>query len=61
MIIEIKKFSEGGYYYDIFLGEEPTEGRDSEDGGLCTTTELNALGMAYEQAKAILERKGKEK
>lgn len=59
MIIEIKEYSEGGYYYDIYLGEPPREdiAIASDDGGLCTTTELNALDMAYQQARELLNKK----
>lgn len=67
--ITITRSDEGGYMYDIYthdleasamMAEEET---GSEDGGLCTTTLANAIGMAAAQAvtlaRAANERQGK--
>lgn len=47
-----------GYYYDIYDEEAVAtiEDVDSLDGGLCTTSMVNALGMALEQAQALVRR-----
>lgn len=60
--ITIKEYSEGGYYYDIYDHEhgadcEDAEECESEDGGWCTTTMANALGMAESAARDLIERK----
>lgn len=57
--IEIHESDEGGYYYTIY-GQEldaivSGEDLDDRDGGQCTTTMLNALGMATEQAAALIK------
>ncbi len=44
-----------GYMYDIY-NEEMTEDSESVDGGLCTTTMMNALGMAVKQAEVLIEK-----
>lgn len=43
--------NEPGYMYNIYTGspEEVAEGLDSVDGGLCTGSLSDALGMAKEQ------------
>ena len=48
--------NEEGYIYDIFETEDDMLEGNSLDGGLCTTTMQNALDMATEQAKAILNK-----
>lgn len=46
---------EVGFFYDIYDCEpSETDSKDSLDGGLCTTTIENALGMATAQAKELL-------
>lgn len=56
--IRIMPFSEGGYYYDIFKGDHLSDDapEDSDDGGLCTSTMLNALEMAAQQAADLIKR-----
>lgn len=50
-----------GYLFDIYKGEPDCPMEDSADGGLCTTTMLNALGMAVSQAETLIKRvKGDE-
>lgn len=63
LTITIYEASEGGYLYDIYDTELEQTARliesgqnDSLDGGLCTTTLLNALGMATQQAEALIKR-----
>lgn len=51
--IHIYASEQGGYKYDIYSGspeEVADEGRESIDGGHCTTTMRNALEMAAGQA-----------
>lgn len=48
--------SEGGYMYSIYDGDDAYMECEDVDGGLCTTTMENALGMAVEQAKALAGR-----
>lgn len=57
--IHIFESVEGGFMYDIWLGDPvyATERPDSEDGGHCTSTFENALEMAKEQAVALLKSK----
>lgn len=54
IIITIEK-ADDGYQYDIFLNDEDFEDCNPQDGGLCTTTMSNALGMATKQAKEIIK------
>lgn len=54
LTIKIFEASEGGYIYDIFDTDE--DDAESIDGGLCTTTLLNALHMAHDQAQDLIER-----
>lgn len=55
MTIHIYPTDQGGYKYDIYRGSpEDAEGADSIDGGHCTTTMVNALGMAASQAEALM-------
>lgn len=59
LIIVISKSSnEEGYLYDIYDcgAEEVNDGRDSLDGGHCTTTLENAIDMACSQAKDLINR-----
>jgi len=42
-----------GYFYDIYDGNDDTND-NSLDGGFCTTTIQNALDMATDQAKTLL-------
>lgn len=58
LIITITESSEqDGFYYDIYDCEtmDVNDGRDSLDGGFCTTTIQNALEMATKQAKEIIK------
>lgn len=58
--IRIYQAEAGGYMYDIYKGDAIEEAYteslapDSDDGGMCTTTMQNALGMAVQQATAII-------
>lgn len=62
LIIKIETASEGGYMYDIYESEQGFMDGISIDGGLCTTTMANALGMAKAQAIIIIDqRKPEEK
>jgi hypothetical protein len=54
LVIRIFEASDGGYIYDIFDTED--DDAESIDGGLCTTTLLNALHMAHNQAQDLIER-----
>lgn len=45
--IVISDHSEGGYYYSRYESKEAYDAGDEDiDGGLCTTTLSNAIGMA---------------
>lgn len=58
LTIVIEAVSEGGYQYDIYTGtpgEIESGYAVSLDGGLCTTTLENALGMATSQAAGIIK------
>lgn len=52
-----------GYMYDIYECEasEVEEIEDSIDGGLCTGTIKDALGMATEMAEEIIKRRNAKK
>lgn len=53
--------NEEGYLYDVYKSEPNCALADNADGGLCTTTMLNALGMAVSQAEELIKReKGEE-
>lgn len=54
--IRITEAVEGGYFYDIWE-KDVAAGNDeeSDDGGFCTTTMLNALGMAMQQAETLIK------
>lgn len=56
LIIKIEESSnEPGYFYDIYDNEEVMENcKDSLDGGICTGSMLDALGMAVSQARYLL-------
>lgn len=60
--IRISATDQGGYMYDIWKGDQVSEDApDSDDGGQCTTTMLNALKMAAGQAEDIIkDEKGEE-
>ncbi len=59
LTIDIYLNSDGDFNYEIYkCPEDLEEGKDSIDGGTCTTTIENALEMAYEQAKEILAKEG---
>jgi len=59
--IEIYENSEGEFNYEIYsCAEDIEDGEDSLDGGCCTSTIENALGMATDQAQRLLTRKTKE-
>lgn len=47
---------EGGWMYDIFLSEDIYEDTESDDGGLCTGSKVDALEMATAQAIELLKR-----
>lgn len=55
-IVIRKAENEPGYFYDIYEGEPDCPMEDSKDGGLCTTTLINALGMAAAQAEDLINR-----
>lgn len=59
LTIVIEAVMEGGYQYDIYAGT-PVEIESGDvaslDGGLCTTTLENALGMAASQAVEIIKK-----
>ena len=58
MSINIFESSDGGYIYDIYDCEaDAIDRHDSIDGGLCTTTIENALEMAFDQARDLLNKK----
>lgn len=59
MTISIYESSDGdGFFYDIFdRAPEDVEDLDPLDGGFCTTTMENALGMAMAQALEIIQSK----
>ena len=50
-----------GFMYDIYdledLPESPDDVPESDDGGLCTGTEADAVGMACAQAIALIARR----
>lgn len=50
-----------GFMYDIYdledLPETPDDVPESDDGGLCTGTEADAVGMACAQALALIARR----
>ena len=57
IIIRIYKAQdEDGYFYDIYDSETWDEDDVSVDGGLCTTTLENAIGMASDQAIELVNR-----
>lgn len=59
MIIKIWETEQGskrgGYMYDIFDAEEIDEDTDSDDGGICTGSEENAIKMACDQAIELVK------
>lgn len=58
--IKIYLSSEGdSYMYDIYDTDEPEEDTESIDGGECTGTMLDALGMATAQAEAFIKANNK--
>jgi len=54
IIIYVREASEGGYVYDIYESEDDFNDGNSVDGGLCTSTMINAIEMASEQAQGLL-------
>ena len=59
LTIVIETVTEGGYQFDIYTGtpgEIESGYAVSLDGGLCTTTLENALGMATSQASEIIKK-----
>lgn len=52
-----KAESEEGYFYDIFDTEDANDESEAVDGGLCTGTFEDAIGMASEQAITIINKK----
>lgn len=56
IIIQIFEHSEGGYEYNIYENESDLDENVSLDGGLCTGTLMDALGMAMEQSKVIIKK-----
>ena len=61
LMITISKASDEGYFYDIYLNtdvQEASEREDSDDGGQCTSENIQeALLMAYEQARELIANK----
>ncbi|MFW2343288.1 hypothetical protein [Brevundimonas sp.] len=59
LTIVIEAVTEGGYQYDVYAGT-PVEIDSGDvvslDGGLCTTTLENALGMVASQAAEIIKK-----
>lgn len=53
--IRITEASEGGYIYDLYKFDAINELAEPWDGGQCTTTMLNALGMAVQEAEEIIK------
>lgn len=52
--------NEEGYMYDIYENESALKADKALDGGFCTTTMVNVLDMAQEQAQSlIMAREGK--
>lgn len=64
--ITISPTDAGGYMYEVYQGDldeavEAMNEGDSSEGGHCTTTLANALGMAADAALTIIKReKGDE-
>ena len=50
--------SDGNYQYNIAEDIEELSEGESLDGGACTTTIVNALEMATEQAQGLLASRG---
>lgn len=47
---------DGGWMYDIYLDEDAdTNEADSDDGGFCTGSKVDAVQMACEQAIELLK------
>ncbi len=60
LTISIYEAADGGFMYDIYknkdlaaIAESPSH---SDDGGLCTTSITNALGMAVSQAQDLIKK-----
>lgn len=58
LTINIFETSEGEWQYDIYNCDltDAANGADPLDGGVCTTTLENALGMAVQQAQDLIKR-----
>lgn len=59
-IVITEASDEPGYFYDIYDASPETinnQAIESLDGGFCTSTMKNALGMATKQAKELLASK----
>lgn len=60
--IKIYRASNGGYLYDIYdcdaidLAQQMEDEPESDDGGLCTGTFKDAIGMAAGHAESLIER-----
>lgn len=54
LCIRIFPHSEGGYEYSIYASDDWDADAEPVDGGLCTSTLQAALGMAVEQARALM-------
>ena len=57
LTITISLASGGDYQYDIYskdLRDNLDDYGHSDDGGVCTSTLLNALDMAHDQARALI-------
>lgn len=57
LVIRIAESSdEPGFFYEIYDTADITDDdAESVDGGFCTSSIENALDMAYEQAKKLIE------
>ncbi len=50
--------NEGGYMYDVWLASpEQAQDSDSDDGGQCTGSFDDAIGMAQDAARTLLNKK----
>ena len=49
--------SDEGYMFNIWIDEESDECDNCDDGGVCIGSYKDAIGMASEQAKELLNNK----
>lgn len=52
--------SDEGVMFSIYEGDDKYMECEESDGGLCTTTMGNALDMAVEQAKELIQQRTKQ-